>query len=111
MAAAEGDDGVCAGDSPEHAGPFEARADDGFAACFDHAGADEQVLASEFWIAHALGVALEVSGLDSDGVCNRGSAAIDASEKLYQLFDIAAVGFGLVTEDPLLLSRHVAGVE
>src|SRR5665213_962883 len=70
-----------------------------------------KVLASEFWIAHALGVALEVSGLDSDGVCNRGSAAIDASEKLYQLFDIAAVGFGLVTEDPLLLSRHVAGVE
>jgi hypothetical protein len=34
-------------DRPEHTGLFEAGADDGFASGFDHAGADEQVLAAK----------------------------------------------------------------
>ena len=42
MAAAEGDDGICPSDGPEHAGLLEAGTDDGFAARFDDARADKQ---------------------------------------------------------------------
>jgi len=37
----QGNDGVGAADSPEHAGSFQARPNDGFAAGFYHAGTDE----------------------------------------------------------------------
>ena len=66
MAATEGDDRVCAGDGPEHAGLFEAGTDHGFATGFDDAGADEQVLAAKLRIAHALGISLEVVGLGTN---------------------------------------------
>jgi hypothetical protein len=111
MATAEGDDGVGAGDGPEHAGLFEAAADDGFAAGFDHARADEQVLATELGIAHALGVVLKVSGFDSDAVRNHRRGGIESSKEPNQLFDFPAVEFGLVAKHPLLLTQDVAGVQ
>jgi len=44
----QGDDRVGATDGPEHAGLFQAGADYGSAAGFDHTGADEKMLISEF---------------------------------------------------------------
>src|ERR1039458_7274572 len=66
VAASQGDDGVGSADRPEHAGLFETRADYGFAAGFDDARADEQMLGAECGVAHALGVFLKVVGLDAD---------------------------------------------
>jgi len=111
MAAAESDDGVGAADSPEHTGLFEAAPDDGFAAGFYHSGADEQVLTLKLGIAHALGVVLKVSSLDSDGVGNGGRGGVDSSKEPDQLFDFPAIEFGLMAENPLLLTRQVAGVQ
>jgi hypothetical protein len=92
----EGDDGIGPGDSPKQAGLFEARADDGRAASFDHAGACEQVLASKLGIAHARGVPLEVRGFDPNGFGDGGCGSVDAAKKLDQLFDFAAVEFAAV---------------
>jgi hypothetical protein len=44
-----------------HAGSLEPVADDGLAACFDQAGADEQAALAEPVVAHAGGVVLEVA--------------------------------------------------
>ncbi len=63
MAAAEGNDGVCAADGPEHAGRLESGTDYGFASGFDDGGADKQVLAAKLGVAHALGIALKIGGL------------------------------------------------
>src|SRR3989440_3375231 len=48
--AAKGNDGIGTANGPEHAGLFEAAADDGFAARFDHAGTHKQMLATELGI-------------------------------------------------------------
>src|SRR6185437_5156644 len=111
MVAAEGDDGVCSDDRPEHAGLFEAGADNSLAPGFNHSGAYEQVLASESGIAHAFGVVLKVGGFDSDGIGNRGCGGIDASKEANQFFDFAAIKFGLMAQNPLLLSWDVARVQ
>jgi len=66
VAAAESKDGVGSANGPEHAGLFEAVADDGFAAGFDDAGADKQMLPAKFGIAHAPGVVRKVGGFASD---------------------------------------------
>ena len=58
--AAQGEDAGGAGDVPAHAGQFEALADDGFAAGFDDAGADEHAVVAEVGVAHAVGVGFEV---------------------------------------------------
>ncbi len=68
------------------------------------------MLASECGIAHALGVVLKVSGLDSDGIGNRGCGSVDTAKESNQLFDVAAVEFGLVAQNPLLLAWDIAGV-
>jgi hypothetical protein len=65
-AAAESDDGICATDGPEHAGLFEAGTNHALATGFDDTGADKQVLASDFGVSHAFGVALKVSSLESE---------------------------------------------
>src|SRR5450755_2912086 len=111
MAAAEADDGICSVDRPEHTRLFEAGADDSFAPGFDHAGADEQVLASKLGIAHALDVSLKVSSFDSDGFRDGRCGNFDPLNEPDQLFDLAVVEFGPVAEHPWLLVRHVARVE
>jgi hypothetical protein len=45
---------------PEHAGLFEAGADNGLITGLDDTGADEQMLAAELWISHACGISLKV---------------------------------------------------
>jgi len=47
-------------------GLFAVGTDYGLAASFDDTGADEQVLTTEFGIAHALGVVVKVTGLNAD---------------------------------------------
>ena len=54
--------------APKHAGLLEPGTDHSFAASFNHAGANEQVLFAEFGIAHAIPVAVEVFGLNEDGL-------------------------------------------
>jgi hypothetical protein len=51
VSAAQRQDGVGAAHSPEHAGLLETRADDGFAAGLDNAGANEPMLATELRVA------------------------------------------------------------
>ena len=60
LVAAQGEDGGGAGDVPAHAGQFEALTDEGFAAGFDDAGADEQAVGAEVGVAHPVGVGFEV---------------------------------------------------
>ena len=49
-----------AGFSPEHAGLFTSRPDNGFAAGFDHAGSDEVPLPTEGSVLHAVDITGEV---------------------------------------------------
>ena len=62
-AATQGDDGVGAANSPEHAGSLQARSDDGLAAGFNYAGANEESLLTKLWIAHPAGIGCEVFSL------------------------------------------------
>ena len=66
MTASEGNDSVGPADCPEHAGLLEAGTDYCFAARFDDAGADKQVLAAKLGVAHAFGISLQVGGFDAD---------------------------------------------
>src|SRR5437763_7789858 len=102
--AAKGNDGIGTANGPEHAGLFEAAADDGFAARFDHAGTHKQMLATELGIAHALGVSFEVIGclMQSFGQFRRGN--FQGTEIANQLLNLTLVQFGLVTQDPLSLT-------
>ena len=59
-AAAQGEDGIGAGDGPVHSGALEARSDGMFATRFDDAGGDAQAAGPERGIAHALTVADEI---------------------------------------------------
>ena len=52
-----------AGERPEHPGLFEAFCNQAFAACLNDARADEEPLASERSVAHALGIGVEVGDL------------------------------------------------
>lgn len=60
--AAEGEDGIGSAHGPEHAGPFQAWADDRLAAGLNDAGAHKQALGAEPGIALALCVAVEIFG-------------------------------------------------
>jgi len=66
LTAPQGDDRVGSANGPEHPRLFETFADHGFAASLNHAGADEEMLSTEFWVTHAQGVAVEVIGLDAN---------------------------------------------
>jgi hypothetical protein len=68
------------------------------------------VLAPKLVIAHARGVLLEVNGLDSDGVGNRGRGGVDRSKEPDQPRDLPTVEFGLVAQNPSLQTRDVAEV-
>ena len=58
--AAERDDGICAMDSPVHAGPFEARPDGHFASSLKDAGGGTQTQCVKFRVAHASAIAKDV---------------------------------------------------
>src|SRR2546426_293015 len=62
-ATTQGDDGVGAANSLEHAGSLQARSDNTLAASFHHAGANEESLAAELRIAHPTGIGGEIFGL------------------------------------------------
>lgn len=79
MGTPEGDDGVGAADSPEHAGLFESRTDRGFASGFDDAGADEQMLLAELGVAHSFGVGFKVIRLGAKLFQNVGMGAIGSA--------------------------------
>jgi hypothetical protein len=91
---AQGEDAGGAGLGPAHAAEFEALADDGFAAGFDDAGADEHAEVAVVAVAHPDGVGAEVGqglvpvgGLDPDqGVFGGGGGGDDR-------FDVAVVEF------------------
>ncbi len=58
--AAQGDDGVGAGDGPVHAAALEAVADDGLAAALEDAGGDAQSAGAERGVVHAFAIDGEV---------------------------------------------------
>ena len=68
LAAPQDNEGVSAANCPEDVGPFEPRADYGFASGFDDAGADKQVPAAKLRVAHAFGISLQVGGFDDTGL-------------------------------------------
>ena len=110
MTTSQGDDGVGTSERPEHAGLFEARADHGLAARLDHTGANEEVLAAERGIAHAVCLRLEVIRLDTDLLDDFGVGGMDGAKRAHQLFDLAFVEQATLMElDPSLLVHFVVG--
>src|SRR5258708_12748499 len=103
MAAAEGDDGVGTADGPEHAGLFEAAANDGLTPGFDNAGTDEKVLTTKLGITHAVGVFLKVIGLLKDFFGDFGRGRTQRTKEPDQLLDLALIEFGLVAQYPFSL--------
>src|ERR1039458_1036125 len=113
-AATQGDDSVGATDSPEHAGSLQARADDGIAARFDHAGADEQSLFTKLRIAHPVGIGGEVFGLFLNLLCQVGCVGMcsgNLAEVRHQRFNIAAILQVLHGNHPEFFRYRVLGVE
>jgi hypothetical protein len=66
VTAAQGQNGVCAANGPEHARLLATGTNDGFAACLDNAGADKEVLRTELRISHSFPVVIEVVGFDAE---------------------------------------------
>ena len=73
--AAQGDDGVGAGDGPAHAAVLEAGADDVLAAPLDDAGRDAQTHRPERRVVHAFAVGGEVLGVLAGLLAGAGMAA------------------------------------
>ena len=91
---------------------FEAGSDHGFASGFDHARTDEEVLAAELGIAHALGIPLKVVGLGADLFRDFGIAGRDGAERGHELFDFSLVQQALLVElHPGFLLSFVVGVQ
>ena len=112
VAASQSQDGVGAAHSPEHARLLAAGTDDGFAACFDDAGADEQMLRAEFRVAHALGVFLKVVGLDADLFGQLGIGRIDGTERGHQTFNLPLIQQRvLMDEYPAFLLGLLVGIQ
>ena len=100
LAAAEGENGVGAADSPEHPGPFEARADNGLAASLDDARPDKQVLLAELGVAHAFGVLGEILGFGEDLPGQIRIGDWDGTERADQFLNLALVEVVLLDGDP-----------
>ena len=64
--ATQGNDGIGAADSPEHAGLLQTRSDHGLAASFNHTGANESSFLTKLRITHPAGVGFEGFGLFQD---------------------------------------------
>ena len=76
-----------------HAGLFEPGAEDGFAAGFDDAGADEHAVFAVVGVAHAVGVGFEVGDGLVDGVGFRAEDVVEAGGG-GEGFDVAVVQVG-----------------
>jgi hypothetical protein len=100
MTTSQGNDSVGCPHSPEHARLFAAGPDDGFAVGFDDTGADEQMLAAEFGVAHALGVVGKVSDLDAEFFGQLWTGRIDGPEGGYQVLDFSLIQQVLVNHHP-----------
>src|SRR5258708_12028633 len=111
MAAAEGDDGVGTADGPEHAGLFEAAANDGLTPGFDNAGTDEKVLTAELGITHAAGVFLKVIGLLKEFFGDFRRGRTQRTQEPDQLLDLALIEFGLVAQYPFSLMGVISWVK
>ena len=92
--------------------PEGLRTDDGLAAGFHHAGADEQVLAAERGVAHTCGAPLEVIRLSANLFEYFGVGGSKGAQRSNQLFDFPLVEQPfLVQLHPGFLSPFVVGVE
>jgi hypothetical protein len=104
--ASQGGYGGGAACGPVHAGLFEACAEDGFAAGFHDAGADEHAEFSVVGVAHAVGVGLEVGdgfvdqlGLRAGQVVEAGSAGDRVDVAVVQLVEPLVQPLGWVGDD------------
>ena len=100
FAAAQGDDGIGASNRPKHARLLEAAPDYGFAACFDYAGTDEEMLGAKRGVTHSLGVLFKVSGLLTNLFGQFWRGRVDQAKITNQLFDFALIQFWLVAQYP-----------
>ena len=112
MGTTESEDGVGTADGPEHAGLFEAGADDGFAASLHDPRADEQVLAAELGVAHARGVGLKVVGFGVNLFSQAGIEGSQLAQRENQFLDLAFVQQAfLVDLHPSRLLACIVGIE
>src|SRR5208283_3357899 len=112
VSTAQGQDRVGSADGPEHSRTFEARSDHGFASSFDDAGTDEEVLAAELGVAHALGVPFEIIGFRADLLRDCGMAGGEGAEHAHELFDFPLVQQALLVKlYPGLQLRGIIRVE
>src|SRR3954469_20625148 len=91
VTAAQGKNGVCAPDRPEHPGSFETGTDHGLAAGLDDARADKQVLSAELGISHPFRIPLEVIRLGANLLGHFAIGGVDRSKRAHQLLDFAFV--------------------
>jgi hypothetical protein len=103
LAAAKSDDGIGPTNGPEHAGLLAAATDNGLAAGFDDARADEPVLTAEFGIAHTLGVVVKVTCLSADLFGQLWTGRIGRAERGYQMLDLPFIQHVLVNHHPASL--------
>ena len=99
MVAAQGGYGRRAGCGPVHAGAFESGAEDGFAAGFDDAGADEHAEFAVVGVAHAVGVGFEVGHGLVDRFGFRAGQVVAAGSG-GDRFDVAVVQLGEPVSEP-----------
>lgn len=96
---------------PEHAGLLDAGTDDSLTAGFDHTRADREVLAAEFWVAHALCVSLKVGGLGANLLGNFRIGGDYRTKRPYQLFDFSRIESSLLDLHPSFLLPCVVGIK
>jgi len=112
VGAAKREDGVGAFHGPEHAGLFQAMADDGFAASFNDAGANEQMLLTERGIVHAGGIGGEVVGFVSDLFGQFNIGGLNLTKGSHEFGDLAFIQPTFLMEtNPGFLTLGVVGVE
>ena len=70
------------------------------AARFNHSRTDEEILAAELGVAHALGMPLEASGLDPHRLAQFGCVGPDASQRPDQMLDAPLVELLLAPAHP-----------
>src|SRR5947209_5458179 len=87
----ESEDGVGTFHRPERAGLFEAMTDDSFAAGFDDARADEQVLLAELGVVHASGVGGKIVGFVADLLRQVGIGGVHGMKRGDEFRDVAFI--------------------
>lgn len=69
----------------------EAGTDHSFAACFNDAGADKEVLATELGVTHDFGVLIEVVGFDADLFGCFGIIGVEGAQTGDQPLDLVVI--------------------